>query len=169
MSNISSSYKGSQSYRKILAFLLSLLLIAVIAVLILNRDRKAVSDDEFDGIIFVGEKSAELLGVTLINDQAKGAYWTPSKAVVRELESKLVIHVSEHSPEISQILETYRRQYFGFVREGIKMIYVVGFCRPGNVDWQNVLVSYPVSMQCYFEVQYDVEQGAIVTFWERTD
>jgi hypothetical protein len=148
---------------------------AIIVVLVLSTlaiigfmtsGNKSVKTNDYEGIIFSRQNAQRLLGVALVNEHSEGAYWTPSKNDIGEMERELQAYAQVRLPELSQRLGEFRRQYFGFVRKGEKMILVIGFCGTVNVDWRREMVSLPETASgCYFEGQYDVTLGDFTYLW----
>jgi hypothetical protein len=102
----------------------------------------------------------------LNNERDDSGYWTPTKSQIFALESRLSSQVRKQNSSFAFLLPSYRRQYFGFIREGRAMIWIVGFCGSIDVDWRRELVSLPDTGGCYFEAQYDVGDDALLYVWQ---
>ncbi len=144
----------------------AVLFLVVATILLLIPSNKIITEQEFEGVIFSSERAAETLRVMLVNERAKENYWTPSKAQIVDLERRLDLYVQEQMPSLAPWLNTYKRQYFGFIRDGRQLIMVVGFCKPVNIDWRRELVTLPETAGCYFEAQYDALNDDILYLWE---
>ena len=83
-----------------------------------------------------------------------------------DLEVQLDAYVNEQVPALASWLNSYRRQYFGFLRDGKQLIMVVGFCKPVSIDWRREMVTLPESGGCYFESQYDAANDDFLYLWE---
>ncbi len=146
--------------------LLAVIFFVVVLILVLIPTNEIISEQEFEGVIFSSESAAETLQVMLVTERAKEAYWTPSKAQIVDLERRLDLYVQEQMPSLAPWLTTYKRQYFGFIRDDRHLIMVVGFCKPVNIDWRRELVTLPETAGCYFEAQYDALNDDILYLWE---
>jgi hypothetical protein len=105
----------------------------------------------------------------LIKDDPDSAYWTPTQDLILEMEEQLHAHIQEQTPFLATNLSNYKRQYFGFIRDGRKQIFIVGFCEPVSLDWRKELVTSPIAGKCYLEAQYDLEDGQIQYLWQKTE
>ena len=155
--------------RKFLFGFVLVLLILFTGVLVwwLPPRNSTVSEKNYQGVIFHHKKAVDVLGWMLIKDDPDGAYWTPTKGQIAEMEAQLHIYAQKQLPVLAFGLDNYKRQYFGYVRDGREQIFVVGFCEPVGVDWQKELVTSPVTSDCYFEAQYDLENEQILYLWEK--
>ena len=118
-------------------------------------------------VIFSRER-AEALGITSWLVKSDG-FWTPAADDVMILENKLAAYLSQnstlfyHQPPVWERLEAYQRQYFGLERGGTRIIYGNYFCDNGGKDWRLGLVFVMDGGECYFQVEYDVENGAFIS------
>ena len=77
--------------------------------------------------------------------------------------------LGEQMPNLALQLVNYKRQYFGFSRQGKPLIMVIGFCAPESRDWgQEVVSSLDVAAGCYFETQYDVANQNFFYLWQNS-
>jgi len=167
-----SSSRPFRSRRPLLIIALGLLTILIViflvaaTILLLSPSNRIVTEDEFEGVIFSKSNAADSMRYMLVNERVEEAYWTPSKEQILDLELRLDSYVNEQLPTLSSRLNTYRRQYFGFVREGKQHIMAVGFCKPVSIDWRREPVTLPESGGCYFEGQYDATNDEFLYLWE---
>lgn len=146
--------------------ILGFLFLAVIIVRHLLTDNKHIKEETFEGVVFSQEDAARLLDVMLVKERDDEAYWMPEETQILMLEKQLDSQVQAQLPALASQLTTYKRQYFGFVRDERALIWIVGFCDTGDVDWQNDLVSFSDTPGCYFEAQYDVDNDTLLYVWE---
>lgn len=138
-------------------------LLALVAYALLHPDTHLIAQEEFRGVIFGPRAAAEALGSMLTNGDT--LYWPPSRDQVRRLEARLRMYVARERPDVGARLAAYRRQYFGFTRDAMRRIYVVGFCDEGDLDWRREFVSTAESVSCHFEAEYDVDTDKLSFFW----
>jgi hypothetical protein len=81
------------------------------------------------------------------------------------MEKEFTQYKQEHLPEVAPQLFSYKRQYFGFTRVGVNLIFIVGFCELSDVNWRKELVSLPEVTNCYFEAQYDASNNTFLYAW----
>jgi hypothetical protein len=146
--------------------LLLILLLVITSILILIPSNRIITEEDFEGVIFSNRNAADSLRYMLVNERTEEAYWTPSNAQIVDLEVRLDSYVNEQVPILASWLNTYRRQYFGFIRDGKQLIMVVGFCKPVSIDWRREPVTLPESGGCYFEGQYDATNDDFLYLWE---
>jgi hypothetical protein len=99
-------------------------------------------------VIFHNKNAVDILGVMLSNEQSEETYWIPKKADIFAAESQLLSRLQSELPELASKFSLYRRQFYGFVRQGRQWIFVVGFCETGNLDWKNEFVSLADTPAC---------------------
>ena len=131
---------------------------------VLRPDTRVIERPEYTGVIFGRQAADRALGQMLTDGET--AYWTPSRAQVARLESRLRAHVAREGAAATA-LDAYRRQYFGFTRDDARRIYVVGFCdvHTDNVDWRREFVSTAETFGCHFEAEYDIASETISFYW----
>jgi hypothetical protein len=139
-----------------------------------------------DRVIFKADATRKLFprGVT-------GAVWTPTLTDVLALEEKLPAYLREHyeslgEPDKSRPKEPlwkrapgsrfrtpplwnrapgYKRQYFGFTRQGERVVFANFFCHATRGDhWKTDEVGYMDGGDCYFNVRYDPKLGVFYDF-----
>ena len=97
-----------------------------------------------------------------------GGFWTPSADDIFKLEEGLVEYLSQNSsyfyrqPPAWEQLDEYQRQYIGLERGGRQIIYGSFFCNNLGMDWRQKLVIVEDGGDCYFQVEYNVEDGAFI-------
>ena len=119
-----------------------------------------------DWVIFSQEQAEEMgLGSWLVEGDG---FWTPSPEDIFQLEGRLVGYLRQNEaffwrqPPVWERLDEYQSQYIGFVRNGKHMIYGNFFCDNFGWDWQEKLVMVEDGGDCYFQVEYDVEDEALI-------
>ena len=126
-----------------------------------------ITTDDFDGVIFTAESSANTGLIFQFNDPIV-EYWTPTEEQVLALESGVYDFLDETIPpehygrEILERLPYYRRQYFGIgFREGEQLIYASYFCPEDYFDyWLEGNVAVEDGGECFFQFFYNPETGA---------
>ena len=89
------------------------------------------------------------------------AFWTPTSADVSRAEAHIQKDLGSTSFKLSRKLTEYRRQYFGFVEGGKKMILCNFFTQwDWHPDWATVPVQ-KAGGHADFIVIYDVDGGTI--------
>lgn len=148
-----------------LIFVLAICLLSLASWFLYPRNKMVVGDD-YQGVIFHRNYSDDELGMMLMKDIEEDAYWTPSKAEISILEDNLKRHVQDQMPVLALNLANYKRQYFGFIRQGRKLVFLVGFCKTVEIDWRRRFVPLPMAATCYFEAQYDLESQQLLYIWQ---
>ena len=159
--------------KRIITLGLILLLIIVIMILVvwlLQPGTTVITEKEFEGVIFTKERAADVLRYIVVNEVTEEAYWTPSKDEVFALEQQLNINIARKDLEFKGQLSDFKRQYFGFIRDGNQLVLIVGFCEPVGVEWHRELVTLPdMAVGCYFEAQYDPANDKILYLWQNSE
>lgn len=108
----------------------------------------------------------EAQGLTHYNPSFEG-YWTPSRQDVLDLEGKLEPYIQAnsqyfHHPPVD--LSNYKRQYFGEMLGGSRIITGHFFCTRGEYNWKKVLILFQFfdGGDCFFSLQYNVDEGIFV-------
>jgi hypothetical protein len=116
----------------------------------------AVGDGSFEGVI-VPERDAGG-----IDPQAQG-YWTPAERDVLALEAGLAAFLRAsapaRSPDLWEKQPTYKRQYFGLIRDGKRLVYASFFCSVPGDEWRSQALFVMDGGDCFFQLTYDVERG----------
>lgn len=113
------------------------------------------------------EGQAEEMGMASWLVQSDG-FWTPSNEDVLNLEAGIDAYLRQNSgafyrePPVWERLDEYRRQYFGFKIGGKRFIYGNYFCNDVRMDWRGDFVMVLDGGDCYFQVEYDVEEGSFI-------
>jgi hypothetical protein len=95
-------------------------------------------------------------------------FWTPSEEDILTLEKALPEFLSQNptgffsQPPAWERLEEYQRQYVGFMRDGSRLIYGNYFCKNFGIDWRQNIVMVDDGGDCYFQVEYDLDQGIFI-------
>ncbi len=144
-------------------------IIVLLALWLIDPSYTAIDEEDFEGVIFSDRRSSDLLGVMVTNDRNEDSYWTPPEKQILALEERLRIRVQEQLPLLAPWLNTYRRQYFGFVRDGKQLIMIVGFCKQSDKDWRRELITLPEADGCYFEAQFDVTNDVFLYVWQGSE
>jgi hypothetical protein len=122
-----------------------------------------IQTDEFEGIIFSREQ-AEQTGLAPFFGSTLEGYWTPGAADILELEGGLESYLqqaaSRDHPDLWQRLPEYKRQYFGLIESGRRVIYANYLCDALGKDWKRDFVAFLDGGDCYFSVKYDVHTDA---------
>lgn len=126
-----------------------------------------LNEKDYEGVIFIPEIAADVLRFTLLHENIDEAYWSPSRMDVSRIETQLTKYVQVDIPSLEEQLVNYKRQYFGFFRNEMPLVLIIGFCGQTKRDWRHELVSISdVAPGCYFESQYDVANGVFLYFWQ---
>jgi hypothetical protein len=131
-------------------------------------DTKSKTEDidvpaDQDWVIFTNKQAEKMgLGAWLANSDS---FWTPSEDDILILEEKLGGYLSQnislfnyHEP-VWERLGDYQRQYIGIQSDGSKIIYGNYFCDNHGKNWRQEFVSVLDGGNCYFQVEYDIQQG----------
>jgi hypothetical protein len=135
----------------------------VLGLSTLHADTRVVRRGDLEGVIFGRRAAAATMRSALAQDATD--YWTPNRGQILAMEERLRVHVWLEHPVLARSLSTYKRQYFGFAREGQRRILIVGFCEADDLNWTQDFVSAAESRDCRFEAEYDVPTGQILHFW----
>ncbi len=112
-------------------------------------------------VIFTEEQAAQ--ASYLIFEEIE-SYWEPTFQDVALLETFVDTYLREELAEVdlAERFRDYYRQYFGYVVDGERYIYGNFFCEiPSEFNWRNTLLDVMDGGDCYFQVQYRVQDGAI--------
>jgi len=126
-----------------------------------------ITTDEFDGVIFTADNTANNTGLEFEFNDPIVEYWTPTEEQVLEIEAGVYDFLDEEIPaehygrEILDRLPYYRRQYFGIgFSEGEQLIYASYFCPDDSFDyWLEGNVAVMDGGECFFQFFYDPETG----------
>jgi len=127
----------------------------------MSRNQR-IEGEGYEGVVFNQVHAASILGLMLSADS--DGFWTPTSADIQVLERELAVAAQIRHPEGMRSLEEYRRQYFGYSRDGKRQILVIGFCDASSMDWTDEFVSVGEA-GCHFEAIYDVMQGSVSSLW----
>ena len=114
--------------------------------------------------MIVTNEQAEETGIASWLVESDG-FWAPSVDDIFKLEEGLAEYLSQNSsyfyrqPPVWERLDEYQRQYIGLERGGRQIIYGNFFCNNLGMDWRKKLVIVDDGGDCYFQVEYDVDQG----------
>ncbi len=94
-------------------------------------------------------------------------FWTPTAADVRAFEGKLPAFLRREmarepdarSRWLWKVVHRYKRQYFGVVRDGHRVIDSSFFCTVDDDRWRRERFDVFDGGVCFFRVTYDVEGG----------
>lgn len=107
-----------------------------------------ITTNEFEGVIF--------------HDRD----WVPTVKEVQTLEKQLDTYLPQQQDAfdgskipIEERLPTYKRQYWGVLKNEKRVIFVNFFCNALHYDWTYQEVIVDDGGDCYFQIQYDVETG----------
>ena len=117
------------SRRSVLILLTGVLLLFIItfSLWVINTFYTVIEEEAFEGFVFSKERSSELLGFMVSNDQSIGSYWTPSKNQILAIEDQLSSKVEEQILTLAPWLKRAKRKYLGFLRDGNKIVLIIGF------------------------------------------
>lgn len=95
---------------------------------------------------------------------AREGFWTPAPEQIKALWQALPAFVAGQTEHILQPLETYHRQYVGFLRGGHRFIYLNAFRmrQPFDKYWRERAVIVGDGGSNYFGVEYDVEASKLL-------
>ena len=117
--------------------------------------------------VIITRKQADEMGIASWLVESDG-FWTPSSDDILTLEEELVDYLRQNSsyffqqPPAWERLDEYQRQYIGLQRGGKQTIYGNFFCDNSGIDWWQTLVIVEDGGDCYFQVEFDVEDGAFI-------
>jgi hypothetical protein len=117
--------------------------------------------------VIITSKQAEEMGIGSWLAESDG-FWTPSTDVIIQLEDGLADYLSQHDsffyrqPPAWERLDEYQSQYIGLQRAGSQIIYGNFFCNNLGMEWQKDLVIVMDGGDCYFQIEYDVGEGAFI-------
>lgn len=143
--------------------ILGIALLVLVAYHLAKPRSVLITGDGFEGVVFDRREAVRVLGAMLSNEKAD--YWTPRQRDIEHLESRLRAYAQQEHPQVTPTLSLYKRQYFGFTREGARRILVIGFCDSDRFDWTREFAAVPASAGCHFEAEYDVATDAVPFFW----
>jgi hypothetical protein len=95
-------------------------------------------------------------------------FWTPSLDDGIKLEKEIAEYLHQNSiqfyrqPPVWERLDKYQRQYIGFKRGDKRLIYGNFFCESGSVNWHQDLVIVLDGGECFFQVEYDIDNGSFI-------
>jgi hypothetical protein len=126
-----------------------------------------ITTDEFDGVIFTADNTANNTGLQFQFSDAIVEYWTPTEEQVLALEAGVSDYLDGAIPPehygrgILDRLSYYRRQYFGIgFSEGEHLIYASYFCPDDSFDyWLEGNVAVLDGGECFFQFFYDPKTG----------
>ena len=106
-------------------------------------------------------KTSEFEGVILVPRD-----WVPTSKVVLAVEEQLLAYLTEQQHAFDSLqapiverLPSYRRQYWGEIENGKKVLVANFFCDAGHYDWMEQEVVVLDGGDCFFRLRYDVEAG----------
>jgi len=115
----------------------------------------------------ITENQAEEMGLGAWLAKSDG-FWTPSEDDILILEEKIGEFLSQNSSlfnygePVWERIGKYQRQYIGLQRDGSEIIYGNYFCDNHGKNWRLEWVSVLDGGNCYFQVEYDVQQGDFI-------
>jgi hypothetical protein len=91
--------------------------------------------------------------------------WAPAPTTIAALEARLEDYIAEHQssfsadkPPMAERVRGYKRQYWGEIEEGRRVVFVNAMCRAPDV-WKQNKVLVLDGGDCFFQVKYDPERG----------
>jgi hypothetical protein len=121
-----------------------------------EKESRIVKTDKFEGIIC---SNFSEWGFVNRSD----SFWVPTKDQILEAEQAIERYLKDkpptRSPKLWQKLTNYKRQYVGIVVDGQKRIYCNFYC--GSESLSDKPVSVSDGGDCYFQVEYDIEDTTI--------
>jgi len=119
-----------------------------------------------DRMIFAKEAARELWAFQF---PPPAMFWTPEIADVLKMERRLPAFLRhERKPPrgaaagrqpLWKRVASYKRQYFGLVRQGRWIVRANFFCDAAGKDWRREPVVGKDGGDCYFQVEYDPKTG----------
>jgi hypothetical protein len=124
-----------------------------------------VNDENYEGVIVPEAAGPDFFRA--VDGTAHAGYWTPTVQQIAQLEDDLLHHLTPPSggvnsapDKIGQYLETYHRQYAGFITaDGQRQIEVNFFCAAYDGLWQSQPVAVQDGGTCFFRITYDLTTG----------
>lgn len=121
-------------------------------------------------IIFTQRRAEQMgIGSWISSDGELDGYWTPSAENIQSLEGDLASFLRQNAdsfrrqPPVWEQLDQYKRQYVGVIIGGKQVIYGNFFCTETGVDWREDWVLVMDGGDCFFQIQFDVENGTFTS------
>lgn len=133
----------------------------------MSTDRPTATVTAQDNWVIFSRDHAEEMGIASWLAKIDG-FWTPTADDVMIVERELAEYLSQnsyllyHQPPVWERLDEYQRQYIGLERGGKQIIYGNFFCSNGGHDWRQKMIFVLDGGECYFQVEYDVENGSFI-------
>ena len=134
------------------------ILISVLLPAISSSETSVVVVQDPPGVIFAAAASGRLKASDPFFN-LDGPFWTPSTTDIVRLEERFpsFLHSSKASgcKLLRQNTREHIRQYFGFSRNKVRLIYINGFCDAFSQDWKETLVFVMDGGDCFYQAVYD--------------
>ena len=116
---------------------------------------------EYEGVIFTNTFYAS------IGLDKQTPYWIPSVGNIQNFEKGLRAEMEKFSSgkKLAVPLSKYKRQYFGILKKGHKVIFVNLFCGDESY-WKEKAVWVMDGGNCYMQIKYDVQTGSYFDYME---
>lgn len=85
-------------------------------------------------------------------------YWTPEKAHLIELETRLPAFLRAKAPPASRLRKepkAFRRQYLGIKKDDRQLVFVHFFCETHRRDWTRKPITTDGQEGCFFQLHYE--------------
>lgn len=101
-------------------------------------------------------------GGSIGGGKVEGAWAVDGDAIARA-EAALVpaLEKVDQARDVVPKLANYKRQYFGFIADGKRRVYVNAFCS-ATPAWREQVVAVKDGGSCYFQAIFDIGAGAYV-------
>ena len=116
----------------------------------LPEENVLITTDEFEGVILLP------------------GGWVPKVEEVLALEEQLATYLPQQQhafdslqAPIEERLPTYKRQYWGLLKDGKRVVFANFFCNALHYDWLHQQVVVEDGGDCYFQIRYDVKTGTL--------
>jgi hypothetical protein len=131
----------------------------------ISSEPSVVVVEDPPGVIF----SASAAGQMKASDpffKLDGPFWTPTQADILQLEKRFPAFLRSSKASACKLLpwNNYKhiRQYFGFSRNQMKLIYINGFCDDFSTEWKEHLVFALDGGDCFYQAVYDPTAGGFL-------
>lgn len=123
---------------------------------------EVIKTEKFEGVIIPREKAGEMMKA--FSGIEEKETWTPDKAEVLQLEARIAAYLkkaaAKQSPNLWSKIASYKRQYFGLIRNNHRVIFTNFFCDSFQVDWKSTVVAVEDGGDCFFTVMYEINRAS---------
>ena len=122
------------------------------------------------GVILSAQQVGHSAQARLIG--ATPPFWTPTPEDIAQLEARLRPYLETAAPPEAGVivakLESYKRQYIGYTRDGKKWILVNSFCEEfwrKDDDWRDRVELVYDGGPCFFKLHYEPSSSQFERLW----